>query len=374
MSDIPSTFKAAVLPSPKGKHTVSERSLSPLGPGEVAIKITATAINPVDWKIRDQGILYSHDKYPAVLGSDAAGEIAAAGSDVTTFAKGDRVFFQGILTMLDYCTFQQYCKLPAELVSRTPGNISDEQAAGVQLALMAALVGFYHNTGFGISPGPWDVEKGGREIGKGKAIVILGGSSSVGQYAIQLARLSGYERIVANSSASHTSHLKSLGAHVVLDRKTQSKPEDYRQAIGDFPLDFIWDSIAEKETAKLGIAILGLVKTTSEDRQVVGVWNPNDNPDPTAGPYPEVVQAGLAANPKVTVKQILGLGSAPEKRYVSEPAVKAIGGEDGWIAKGLFQPNRPIVVEGGLAVVDKALDKNKAGVSGEKVVIRPFGP
>jgi NADPH:quinone reductase-like Zn-dependent oxidoreductase len=373
MSDIPSSFKAATLPSPKGKHVVTERSLGALAPGEVAIKVTATAINPVDWKIRDQGILLG-DLYPAVLGSDAAGEVVALGSGVTTLAKGDRVFFQGILGNIDSCTFQQYCKLPAELVSRTPGNISDEQAAGVQLALVAALVGFYHNTGHGISPGPWDVENGGREAGKGKAIVILGGSSSVGQYAIQLARLSGYERIVTNSSASHVEHLKSLGAHVVLDRKTQSKPEDYREAIGDIPLDFVWDSIAEKETAKLGIAILILVKTTSEHRQVVGVWNPNDNPDPTGGPYPEVVEAGLAATPKVNVIQILGLGSAPEKRYVSEPAVKAIGGEDGWIAKGLFQPNRPIVIEGGLEALDQALDKNRSGVSGEKVVIRPFGP
>lgn len=373
MSDVPSTFKAAVLPSPKGKHVVTDRSLSAVGPGEVAIRVTATAINPVDWKIRDQSILLG-DKYPAVIGSDAAGEIAAVGSGVTTFAKGDRVFFQGILTSFDNSTFQQYCKLPAELVSRTPGNITDEQAAGVQLALMAAVVGFYHNTGYGISPGPWDVENGGRDVGKGKAIVILGGSSSVGQYAIQLARLSGYERIVTNSSASHFEHLKSLGAHVVLDRKTQSKPEDYRDAIGDLPLEFVWDSIAEKETAKLGIAILGLAKTTSEDRQVVGVWNPNDNPDPTAGPYPEVVEAGLAAKPKVTVKQILGLGSGPDKRYVSEPVVKAIGGEDGWIAKGLFKPNRPIVIEGGLGALDEALDRNKSGVSGEKVVIRPFGP
>lgn len=373
MSGIPSTFKAAVLPSPKSRHIISDRSLSALGPGEVAIKITATAINPVDWKIRDQGILLG-DYYPAVIGSDAAGEIAAVGSDVSTFTKGDRVFFQGILGSFDNCTFQQYCKLPAELVSHTPNNISDEQAAGIQLALMAALMGFYHSTGHGLSPGPWDVENGGREVGKGKSIVILGGSSSVGQYAIQLARLSGFERIVTNSSASHVEHLKSLGAHVVLDRKTQSKPEDYRDAIGDLPLEFVWDSIAEKETAKLGIAILGLVKTTSEQRQVVGVWNPNDNPDPMAGPYPEVVEAGLAAKPKVNVKQILGLGSAPDKRYVSEPVIKAIGGESGWIAKGLFQPNRPIVIEGGLAAVDEGLDRNKQGVSGEKVVIRPFGP
>lgn len=373
MAGAPSTFKAALLQGPLGHHAVSDRSLSPLEPGEVAIKVTATAINPVDWKIRDQGILIGDDKskYPAVLGSDAAGEIVDVGSSVTGFTKGDRVFFQGILTRYDYCTFQKYCKMPAELVSHTPASISDEQAAGVQLALMAVVTGFYHKTGHALSPGPWDVEKGGRDIGKGKAIVILGGSSSVGQYAIQMARLSGFERIVTNSSASHVDHLKSLGAHVVLDRKVQSKPEDFRDAIGDLPLEFVWDSIAEKETGKLGIDILRLSKATGE-RQLVCVWNPNDNPNPMDGAYPEVIAAGQAVEPKVAVKQILGLGSGPEHRYVSEPVVKALSGEEGWIGKGLFEPNRPQVVEGGLGALDKALDMNKQGVSGQKIVIKPF--
>ncbi|KAJ4385681.1 hypothetical protein N0V93_010110 [Gnomoniopsis smithogilvyi] len=372
MSAVPSSFKAAVMPSPLSRHTVSDRSLSPLGPGEVAIKVTATAINPVDWKIRDQGILVGDDKdkYPAVLGSDAAGEIADVGSDVTGFTKGDRVFFQGILTRYDYCTFQQYCKMPAELVSHTPKNVSDEQAAGVQLALMAVVTGFYHKTGHSLTPGPWDEAKGGREVGKGKAIVILGGSSSVGQYAIQMARLSGFEKIVTNSSASHIDHLKALGAHVVLDRKAQSKPEDFRDAVGDLPLEFVWDSIAEKETGKLGIEILRLTKASGE-RQVVCVWNPNDNPNPMDGAYPEVIEAGQAAEPKVAIKQILGLGSGPEHRYVSEPVVKALSGEDGWVAKGLLKPNRPLVLDGGLAALDKGLDMNKEGVSGQKIVIKP---
>lgn len=376
MSGVPSSFKAATLPSPLSRHTVSERSLAPLEPGEVAIKVTATAINPVDWKIRDQGILIGTDseKFPAVVGSDAAGEIVAVGSDVKAkFTLGDRVFFQGILTRYDYSTFQQYCKMPAELVSHTPGSISDEEAAGVQLALMAAVTGFYHEMGHGLAPGPWDVEKGGRELGKGKAVVILGGSSSVGQYAIQMARLSGFERIVTNSSASHVEHLKALGAHVVLDRKTHSEPEDFRDALGGLQLEFVWDSIAEKSTGKLGIEILRLAKVAGE-RQLVCVWNPNDNPDPTTGAYPEVIEFGQAAEPKVAVRQILGLGSGAGHRYVSEPVVKAIGGEDGWIAQGLFKPNRPQVVEGGLDALDKALDMNKEGVSGKKIVIKPFGP
>lgn len=376
MSGVPASFKAATLPSPLGRHTVSERALAPLEPGEVAIKITATAINPVDWKIRDQGILIGTDpaKFPAVLGSDAAGEVVAVGAGAEDrFSVGDRVFFQGILTRYDYCTFQQYCKMPAELVSHTPRGTSDEEAAGVQLALMAVVTGFYHEMGRALAPGPWDVAGGGGDVGRGRAVVVLGGSSSVGQYAVQMARLSGFDRIVTNASAPHADHLRALGAHVVLDRRARPRAEDFREALGGARLDFVWDAIAEKETGRLGIEILRLAEVVGE-RQLVCVWNPNDNPDPTTGAYPEVIEFGQAAEPKVAVRQILGLGSGPGHRYVSEPVVKAVGGEDGWIARGLLKPNRPLVVEGGLEAVDKALDMNKEGVSGQKVVVKPFGP
>tara|TARA_R110002060_G_scaffold34526_3_gene45376 strand:- start:497 stop:733 length:237 start_codon:yes stop_codon:yes gene_type:complete len=49
----PTSYKAAVLLSPKSRHTIETRSLPELKPDEVGIKIEATAINPVDWKMRD---------------------------------------------------------------------------------------------------------------------------------------------------------------------------------------------------------------------------------------------------------------------------------------------------------------------------------
>lgn len=146
---VPAFFKAAVLPSPGARHIVTTRSLSALAPDEVAIKITATAINPADWKFRDLDQFIP--EYPAVLGSDAAGEIAAAGANVTDFVVGDRVFFQGIILGAEApgyqsSTFQQYCRMPARLIAKTPGNISDEEAAGIQLATMAAVTALYDNT------------------------------------------------------------------------------------------------------------------------------------------------------------------------------------------------------------------------------------
>lgn len=225
--------------------------------------------------------------------------------------------------------------------------------------------------GFGL-PAPWDV--GGDTAGDGKAIVIIGGSSSVGQYAIQLARLSGFSRIVTNSSSAHVEHLKKLGAHVVLDRATQSTPEHFHQALGGLPLPLAIDAIVHKSTLLLGIRTLQLaktpgatlVRTTADTQDLIAVVEGKSGA--LDSEITDLAQSGHV----VELKGVVGIGSLPSLRHLTEPMARTLGGEDGWIAKGLFVPNRPVVVPGGLSAVDDALEKNKRGVSGEKVVIRPF--
>jgi D-arabinose 1-dehydrogenase-like Zn-dependent alcohol dehydrogenase len=329
-----------------------------LGPNDVGIKITATAINPVDHKMRDHDAFI--EKYPAVLGSDAAGVVVATGRDVKELSVGDRVFFQGIIGNYDSSTFQQYCKMPAELVAKTPQSVSDEEAAGVMLATMAAVTAFYAEEGHGMTP-PW--KEGGRTVGQGRSIVIIGGASSVGQYAIQLARLSGYECIVTNASSSNHDFLKSIGAHIVLDRNA-STPAAFSEAAAGLPIDFVFDGISAPSTQKLGIQILQRTKVHRSHLITVHVVVP-DVPDP------EAEALGQSQEPRVEIKQILGIGSWPALRPLSEPLAIHLGGEDGYIAQGLFTPNRPHVVPGGLPAIEEALSLNKSGVSGKKIVIRP---
>lgn len=238
--------------------------------------------------------------------------------------------------------------------------------------------------GYGL-PVPWD--DGGDKAGAGQAIAIIGGSSSVGQYAIQFARLSGFTRIITNASPGHVDHLKGLGAHVVLDRATQSQPGDFLAAAGGLPLVHVIDCIAARATLLLGIQVLqkqaaagdagsAAASGTSTATLVRIAGEKNDLLSLVADRFgggvvePEVAEASQRGG--VTLKGILGVGSAPHLRYLSEPLARHLGGEDGYVAKGLFVPNRPVVVHGGLKAIDEALDKNKKGVSGEKVVIRPF--
>ncbi|KKY39046.1 putative alcohol dehydrogenase [Diaporthe ampelina] len=223
-------------------------------------------------------------------------------------------------------------------------------------------------------PAPWHIN--GDTAPNGKAIVTIGGSSSVRQYGIQEpARLSGFSHIVTNSSPTHVEHLKELGAHVLLERATQSTSEQFPQALDGLPLPLAIDAIVHKSTLWLGIKILQLAKTpvatlvisTAGKEDLVAVIEGKSSA--LDAEITELAHSGHV----VELKGIVGIGSSLSLRHLSDSMARTLGDEDGWIAKGLFVPSRPVVVPGGLSALDDVLEKNKKGVSREKVVIRPFG-
>ncbi len=62
------------------------------GPKQILIRVVASAVNPVDWKIASGAIrLYMPAKFPCVPGFDLAGEVAQQGHAVKSFPPGTRV-------------------------------------------------------------------------------------------------------------------------------------------------------------------------------------------------------------------------------------------------------------------------------------------
>ena len=179
---IPSQQKALLLPScgPDAVYAVGERAVPQPGPGQVLIRNSAVALNPLDATIRTIGLYVSAHGWPATVGWDGAGEIAALGSSVQGWAIGDVVMYQGWAPP-DYGTLQEYTVADASLVSRVPGNISVEEATTIPSAFAAPVCGLYnapseHSLGL---TAPWEDE--GRGKYAGQAALVIGGSSSVGQ-------------------------------------------------------------------------------------------------------------------------------------------------------------------------------------------------
>lgn len=83
------TQKALLLTAKFGKFVVADIPRESPGPGEILIKVQSASLNPVDWKVQKYDLLI--DGYPAILGSDIAGDIVEVGEGVSDFKKGDRV-------------------------------------------------------------------------------------------------------------------------------------------------------------------------------------------------------------------------------------------------------------------------------------------
>lgn len=85
----PRTQKALLLKTAKSSFALETTNTPTPGPGEILVKVQATSLNPIDWKIQKYSLIVKD--YPAVLGVDAAGDVEELGEGVTGVSVGDRV-------------------------------------------------------------------------------------------------------------------------------------------------------------------------------------------------------------------------------------------------------------------------------------------
>ncbi|TFK36707.1 chaperonin 10-like protein [Crucibulum laeve] len=339
----PTTQKALVLPSKFGELIIQDIPVPRPGPGQILVKIKSTSLNPVDWKIQKHG--WFIDQFPAILGTDIAGDVEAIGEGVTQWSKGDRVFFQGTFE-IEGASFQQFAIGNAATAAKIPDNISYDQAASIPVTLTCSYVGLFNKEPYGLGfDAPTTVARKGTYAGN--PLVILGGSSSVGQFAIQLAKLVGFSPIITTASAKHNDYLKSLGADYVLDRNLSTSALSAEiSKLTDKPIKAAFDSISSKETQQTGhdllasggklCVVLDRTANITEDKTVIhtlGVLNLPHN-------------IGLLTNMYAAVSQ--------------------------WLEEGVIKPNKVEVIPGGLAGITEGLKRlENDQVSGSKLVVHP---
>lgn len=81
--------KALLLPVQFGEFTLGTTRVYKPGPGELLVKNKAASLNPVDWKLQKYEAFIK--EYPAILGTDVAGDVDDIGEGVVGFSKGDRM-------------------------------------------------------------------------------------------------------------------------------------------------------------------------------------------------------------------------------------------------------------------------------------------
>ncbi|MCC4906723.1 NADP-dependent oxidoreductase [Microbacterium sp. cx-59] len=159
------------------------------GPGQVAVRVEAAGVNPIDGKLRSGLRGPGPMTAPRRIGNDGAGVITAVGEGVDGFRPGDEVVLFGASGV--YATD---VVVTVSAVQPRPPQVSAAQGAAL-----------------GIPVGTAYQSLRSLAVGPGDTVLVHAGSGAVGQAAIQLAALWG-ATVIATASPARFDRLRELGA------------------------------------------------------------------------------------------------------------------------------------------------------------------
>jgi len=250
-------------------------------PNEVIFRVKAASLNYDDiWGMRGKPLAVP---LPHISGTDAAGEVTAIGDNVKNIKVGDRIVSHGNMScrVCAACTdgreydcrqrkiwgfetgplWGGYCEiahLPEINVVKIPDNVSYEEAAAASMTLLTS----------------WHMLVGRAKIKPGQIVLIMGGSSGVGIFGIQIAKLYGCT-VIATASPDKLEKLKELGADYAVDHRKEDWHKEVRtitkEITGTAGIDVIFEHIGgshfnkELTLLKYGATLVTTGATTGYD-------------------------------------------------------------------------------------------------------------
>jgi NADPH:quinone reductase-like Zn-dependent oxidoreductase len=231
---------------------------------EVLVKIHATTVNRLDVHTREanassgvaiallsRSISGLRRPRQRILGSEFAGEVAAAGAAVTEFAVGDDIFGTTGFRFGAHAEFM--CVPERARVAHMPAGISFEEAAAVSDGFLNALTCLKQV-----------------DLGKGRRILVYGASGSIGTAGVQLAKYFGAD-VTAVCTTKNFELVRSLGADRVIDY-TQ---EDFTKNGETY--DVIFDAVGKHsfKRSKASLSSGGSYLATDGFRNIIlAMWTP----------------------------------------------------------------------------------------------------
>ena len=260
---IPNTMKAMVLTGhgDVDKLEYQDVSVPAPGPGEVLVRVTATAKNNTDRKAREglyptkKGEMTSFQMggkptltFPRIQGADIAGRVAAVGEEVDESRIGER----GLLDFNIYANdrrdinltpdyfghgadggYAEYVALPSDQFHHIPNaELTDAEVASMGMCSYQTAMHMLTSA----------------NIKSGERVLVTGASGGVGTALIQLCRIMGAIPY-ALSKQDKAAALLELGAEAVLDRSDMDSFVDRVKAeTGGKPIDAVMDLVGGEMT------------------------------------------------------------------------------------------------------------------------------
>lgn len=167
------------------------------GPGEVRLRVAASAFNAADAGMR-AGTLPIPVVLPHVPGYDVSGTVDAVGPDVEGLAVGDAAF--GFLPMERDGGAAEYVVAPADALVPAPRSIPLEDAAALPSVALTAWQALFDDGG----------------LVAGQRVLVVGAGGVVGKYAVRLAQRAGAQ-VIATASPRSLAAVRAAGAEEVVD-------------------------------------------------------------------------------------------------------------------------------------------------------------
>ena len=190
-----------------------------ISPDDVRVRVIASSVNPVDWKIREGHLrkMLPHSM-PLIPGWDFSGIIEAVGAQVKGFKVGEDVFCRPDIARNG--TYAEFIAVKASEIARKPRTISHVEAATLPLAGITA----------------WDCLITAGDLKSGQRVLIHAGSGGVGSLAVQIAKWRG-AHVITTTSGPNAELVRSLGADEVIDYRQ----DDFTQRVKD--VDLVVDTL-----------------------------------------------------------------------------------------------------------------------------------
>ncbi|WWC90093.1 uncharacterized protein L201_005026 [Kwoniella dendrophila CBS 6074] len=360
-AQIPQTMKAIVQQEKENWISVQEVPVPTLEDNEVLIKVLYAAQNPTDWKhaewISEPGV---------INGCDFSGEVVKLGNNLKVDLKvGDKIAgttHGGIYK--DRGSYAEYARIESDLCFKIPDSLKPEEAATFGVAWVTACQALLSSQGNAFPP---------EKVPEGSWYIIYGASSSVGSFAITLAKSLGY-KVIGVASKHSFELIKSYGVDETLD---YNDPEEEivkkaKEITNGEGVALALDTISKPETWKLTVKLMS--KKAKQLNVILSPPSKEDN-DKYA--------------PGITIKSTLMYtlfgkkfnfnprGGSEKPNYIPANLEDRKFGEKvfektpEFIEKYGIKPNPIQVRQGGLTDVDAGFKEMKEGkVSGKKLVYK----
>ncbi|MFT4064838.1 zinc-dependent alcohol dehydrogenase family protein [Paraburkholderia sp.] len=208
-----------------GRFRVADIESSLPAAGQLRLRVHASGVNPLDYKIRQGRAPFAAPELPAVLGTDVAGVVTEVGAGVQGFAAGDEVYglaggvrgLQGSLA--------EFMTVDAALMAKKPANLTMREAAALPLVALTAWEGLVDRA----------------HVQPAQTVLVQGGAGGVGHLAVQIAKALGADVYATASSRKHDL-MRQFGA-TPIDYTSTTIEQYLRQYTGGKGFDVVYDTV-----------------------------------------------------------------------------------------------------------------------------------